>query len=298
MRHSLFRIPYIGVGIGLRNEIAEKTLQHGNEIDVLEIIAEKFFSDKPTPLHFLERFSERFPIIPHGIKLSIGSAEPYDEKFLRQMRGLVEHVQAPYYSDHFTLAHEGWEYDTGHLSPLWYTKEMLEHVIERVHRVQDYIGVPLVLENITAPFVLPGADFAEAEFIAKVHERTGCGLLLDVTNVHINAYNRGEDALALLKEYPMEAVIQVHLAGGAISHGYFYDTHSEELVGPNEGVWELFQWVVQHSSVRTVIIERDDNFKPNFETMILTDLRRARSYMEEGRASREGRSVGKAANVL
>jgi len=283
MNHELHNIPYLGLGIGLRREIMTETLAHKDEIDVLEIIAEKFFPSKNPLPHQFEKFFEQFPIIPHGVDLSIGSVVPLEDEFRKDMRDLSRLVNASYYSDHFALTRSGPNLGIGHLSPLWYTKEMLEHIVRKVDDLQQYLGIPLVLENITAPFDLGEADFEEPEFIAEVHERTGCGLLLDVTNIHINAYNRGTNALEFLKRYPMDAVVQVHLAGGEVHHDFFDDTHSQEIEGPNEGIWELLEWTARNASIKVLIIERDNNFKEDFETMILRDLRRARAIVEGAR---------------
>ena len=281
MNKDLAHIPYLGVGIGLRTSLIEETLRHTDEIDVLEIIAEKFFPSRyPHTLPALERFSD-IAVVPHGLKLSIGSAIPLSERFLSDMKELCAGIHAPYYSDHFALTRLGGELDTGHLSPLWYTKETLEYLVKKIDGVQQKIGLPLVLENITAELVLTEADYEEPEFITEVCRRTGCGLLLDLTNIHINAYNRGTDALTLLQRYPMNHVVQVHLAGGEIHRGVFKDTHSQELMGPNEGVWELLKWASVQAQIKALIIERDENFKENFEEMILVDLRRARSIIEK-----------------
>lgn len=280
MKGELEKIPYLGLGIGLRRALAEKIMRYADEIDVLEVIAEYYFPNKkPKQMPFLQGFAARFPIIPHGVKLSIGSIPPLEEDFLEGMRGLSSFLGASYYSDHFALTRVGRSLDTDHLAPLWYTKEALDHVSIRIDSLQQALGIPLVLENITTTFIIGEADYEEPEFITKVCERTGCGLLLDITNIHINAHNRGFDALEMLKRYPMESVVQLHLAGGEMHGTRFSDTHSQEIEGPNEGVWELLRYVAAHASPKAVIIERDANFKEDFETMVLRDLRRARSII-------------------
>lgn len=264
----------------MRRGLAEDTMRYADEIDVLEVIGEYYFPNlKPKALPFLERFAQRFPVIPHGVKLSIGSSAPIEREFVDGMEGLVSLLGASYYSDHFALTRLGKTLDTDHLTPLWYTKDTLEHISSRVDALQQKLGVPLVLENITASFSLGAADYEEPEFIAEVCERTGCGLLLDITNVYINAHNRNVDALELLKRYPMEAVVQLHLAGGEIQEGRFSDTHSQEIEGPNEGVWDLLCYVAEHADPKAIIIERDENYSKDFETMILRDLRKARSII-------------------
>lgn len=285
MSSTLKDIPYFGVGIGLRLDIAEETIQNNKEIQVVEIIAEHYFSDRPKSAEFLERAQNAFPIVPHGIKLSIGNVVPIDYKYLDEVKTLTTKLKSPYYSDHFTLAGHDDLLDIGHLSPLWYTKEALERLVERIDTVQQYIGIPLILENITAPFIIPETDYEEPEFITEICRRTGCGLLLDVTNVHINAFNFKKDAQKLIERYPMDSVVHMHLAGGELHDGYYYDTHSKTLDGVNEAVWPLFEWAVKNSDVKTVIIERDDDFGNDFEQALLKDLRHARAIVDSARSN-------------
>ncbi len=285
MTSPLSNIPYLGAGIGLRDEIVDKTLLYKNEIDVLEIISELYFfeNEKERAAEWLKKFNSVFPIIPHGVKLSIGSAYTIDKNFLAEMRELCNFIKAPYYSDHFALTRHPGGIDLGHLSPIWFTKELLEIVVEKVDQIQQFLGIPLVLENITSLFDIKEADFEEPEFISEVCRRTGCGLLLDLTNIHINSYNRGINPQMLLERFPMDHVVQIHLAGGVISHGHYSDTHSEELNGANEGVWPLLEWTSKHADIKAVIIERDSNFKTDFEEMILKDIRRARAILDSSR---------------
>jgi uncharacterized protein len=283
---ELSKIPYLGLGIGMRSDIADETFAHSKKIDAVELISENFFSYKHPPTHrFRERAEATFrAVVPHGINLSIGSSLPFDADFLREIKWLTNILGASYYSDHFCISRHDELHDTGHLTPLWYTKEMLEHVSRRVDEVQQYVGKPLVLENITAPFTIPEADYEEPEFITKVCERTGCGLLLDVTNVFINAYNAKKDPLSLLKQYPMDKVVHIHLAGGTIDeHGVYHDSHSARV---HDEVWPLLEYTAAHADIKVLIIERDDDFEEDFNALVLDDLSRARSIIESARTAR------------
>lgn len=279
---ELKKIPYLGAGIGLRNEIADPTMGHKSDIDVLEIISERFFNKPPATWNFLRGFADHFPIIPHGVKLSIASAREIDREFLDNIKQLCEFVNASYYSDHFALTRLP-GIDIGHLSPIWFTHETLELVVKKVDVIQDFLGIPLVLENISAVFTIPEADFEEPEFITSVCRRTGCGLLLDVTNVHINSYNRGQDPYSLLERFPLDHVVQIHLAGGVIKDERFADTHSTEINGVNEAVWGLLERASAECDIKALVIERDQDFKEDFDKMILKDLGRARAIVEKSR---------------
>lgn len=282
---ELQKIPYVGCGIGLRGDISDETFANSKEIEAVEVISERFFSNqivRNTP--YLLKAKSFFRVIPHGVKLSIGSAAPIPAQYLKDMKRLTNELNAPYYSDHFALTHDDDMLDIGHLSPLWFTKETLDHICTRIDQIQQYLGKPLVLENITAPFTIPEADFEEPEFITRVCEKTGCGLLLDVTNVFINAYNQKKDAMQLVKQYPLQYLVHVHLAGGEVHGDTFVDTHSQSVSGVNEGIWELLEYVARNANVRTFIIERDDNFEEEFEDMVLKDLRRAKSIIKSEKA--------------
>ncbi|MDP3769646.1 MAG: DUF692 domain-containing protein [bacterium] len=268
---ELKRIPYLGIGMGLRDEIDEEIMDHKDRIDALEIISERFFDTRALALDRLNHFADHFSIIPHGVKLSIASAQETEEKFLKNMKTLCEFVKAPYYSDHFALTRLP-GVDIGHLSPIWFTREALDLMIRKINTIQNFLGIPLVLENISSLFTIAHGDFEEPEFITQACKQTGCGLLLDVTNVYINSYNRNQDPYAFLERLPLDHVVQIHLAGGKIKHERFLDTHSEEIDGDNEGVWKLLEWVVQRCDIKALIIERDQNFKKDFDTMILKDL--------------------------
>lgn len=291
MKQNLSTIPYLGVGIGFRNEIAMETKLHTETIDILEIISDNFFNKPEKRLEALKKFREKFPIIPHGIDLSIGSALPIEDAYLEKIKQLCDLVNAPYYSEHFALTRLP-GVNIGHLSPLWFTKEVLELVVSKIEIIQEYLGIPLVLENITSGFEIPEADFDEPEFINEICRRTGCGLLLDLTNVYINSYNRKTDPYSFLGRFPIGHVVQVHLAGGVVRHcdmcnnDLFFDTHSEELNGVNDGVWPLLEWTVKRGNIKAIIIERDENFKEDFETMILKDLRRARHILNSARSEK------------
>lgn len=279
MHVNLGEIPVLGVGIGLREEIKDETILHNKEIDVLELITEQFTPDmSPSRRALLDSFHSQFPLIPHGVGLSIGSAHAIPEKKIEEIKWLCDLLDAPYYSEHFSLNNdEEEEFSIGHLSPIWHTDEELDIVVEKILLLQERLNRPIVLENITSSFDLPESDYTETEFITKVCDRTSAGLLLDVTNVYINAYNRKKDPLEFLKAFPLERVVQMHLAGGELHHDWFSDTHSQELSGPNEPVWQFFEYAVAHcSNLRAVIIERDQNFGSDFEKALIEDVRRIR----------------------
>jgi uncharacterized protein (UPF0276 family) len=262
-------LPFLGSGLGYRAEIRQQVLAAAAAIDFVEIITERYTSH-PSLWRDLEMACERFPVIPHGVGLSIGSARAPDPEHLRAIRRVSDRTRAPYYSEHLALTRVP-GIDLGHLSPLWFTEESLTVVARNVGQVQDYLEKPLVLENVTYHFDLPGSQMSQAEFFHRLVAATGCGLLLDVTNVHVNATNHRFDPLAFLESLPLAAVVQVHVAGGFFHEGFLIDGHCAPVA---EESWRLLEALAARTAVRGVLLEHDDRF-PEFP-VLLDQVTRAR----------------------
>jgi uncharacterized protein (UPF0276 family) len=261
----------LGAGVSIRRAHIADAFAKPEALDLIEIIADHFFA----PAHYatLAALRERFTIVPHGLDLSLGSAAGLDARYLERVAGVVEAARPPYWSEHIAFTRAGGR-AIGHLAPLPYTHEALDVLCRNIATVRAEIGVPLILENIACPFDIPHADMAEAEFLERLVERSGCGLLLDVANLHYNALNRGRDARDLLDTYPLHAVVQCHLAGGHRSGGEWLDSHAFPVPEP---VWDLFEAVVERAHVRAAIVERDENLPPLAE--LAGEASRARAIM-------------------
>ncbi|MCJ8273177.1 MAG: DUF692 domain-containing protein [Psychrosphaera sp.] len=260
---SLDSIPYIGSGLGYRYQIHEGILAHQDEIDFLEIVTEKYIHSSPRALDSLAEMAEKFTIIPHGVSLSVGSCKVVSKTFLHDVKEICDLVKPPYYSDHLAVTQSP-GIDLGHLSPIVYNKENLARVIDSVNRVQDTLEIPFVIENITKTLIMPGSTMSEEEFLTHLVEATGCGMLLDVTNLYINSVNFDFDPLEKAKNLPLHAVVQAHLAGGFWHEGKLIDSHSETI--PNQ-VWQLFEQLLPLTQMKGALIERDDNY-PDFEELL------------------------------
>jgi hypothetical protein len=259
-------MPHCLSGLGWRPEIASAILDHAGEIDCVEVITEHFLGDAGR----LAPLTERFTVIPHGIELSIGTDEPLDAAYLDALAALVEATGAPWCSDHLCYTRTS-TYALGNLTPLTRTRAAAARIAEKAAQVQRAVGVPFLLENITLTF-MPAGELTEAEFLAEVVERSGCGLLLDVTNLAINAANHGYDPVAFLDEIPVEAVRQVHLAGGHREGDRLVDSHSHAV---EEDVWALFGALLDRTAPGAVVLERDQRLDVDFAEL-LADVRRAR----------------------
>jgi uncharacterized protein (UPF0276 family) len=272
-------LPRLGSGLGYRVEMKEPILAARGEIDFLELLTDQFLDD-PRLLDDVRELCDVFPVVPHGIGLSVGSAAGLDLQYVRRVKAISDVTGAPYYSEHLcTTRAPG--LDIGHLSPLAFTHDTLERTVRNVLVAQEVLEKPLVLENVTYLFAIPEAEMTQAEFFRHLVEATDCGVLLDVTNVHINSVNHGYDPVAFLDAMPLDRVVQVHLAGGYWSHEVLVDSHSETV---QEESWQLFEALVARTDVRACILEHDANF-PSDIGPLTEQVRRARSIMDGRRAA-------------
>ena len=241
-------------GIGWRPELA-LSIARDDKIDFVEIVAENTSLDRiPLPL---EQLAERgVSIVPHGISLSLGSAERPSKKRLSHLARLAEQLSSPMVSEHFAFVRAG-DVEAGHLLPLQRTHEALDLLVENILDAKAALPVPLALENIATLFEWPRAEMDEASFIAEVLERTDILLLLDVSNLYANARNHNWDAIEYLARLPLERLAYVHIAGGTSRSGLYHDTHAHAIP---EGVLDLLAEVCSRVEIPGVMLERDDHF--------------------------------------
>jgi uncharacterized protein len=251
---ALADIPMLGSGLGYRAAIGDQILNAHANIDVVEIISEQYAGDQAR-IDQLRMLADSYPLIPHGLGLSVGTLGSLSTEQLAAIRQVSDVTKAPYYSDHLCMTRVP-GIDLEHLTPLWYCTEVLTATIERVNTIQDFIGKPLILENITCTFNIPNGQIPETEFFHRLTEATGCGVLFDLTNLYTNSVNHHFDPAEFLDEMPLDSVVQVHLAGGKWRDGRLVDSHSEAIP---EAVWTLFSRLCRKASVKAVILEQDTN---------------------------------------
>lgn len=268
-------LPVIGVGLGLRREIAQETFEHANEIAWLEFIPENYMGLGGMARERLETAIGAFPLVSHGVNLSIGSADELSVEYLASLKKLLDKTNAPWWSDHLCYTTIGGAY-MHDLLPLPFTKEAVRHIAERIKRVQDYIERPFLLENISFYMNMPGAEMTDAQFLAEIIEKADCGLLLDVNNVYVNSQNHQFDPMEYLRAIPVERTVQMHVAGHKRIGDYIIDTHGAALIEP---VYELMRWVLKQTKVHGLLLERDQNFPPFSE--LLEEIRTIRAIAEE-----------------
>ncbi|MEK6288483.1 MAG: DUF692 domain-containing protein [Acidobacteriota bacterium] len=246
--------PSLGIGIGWRPELA-LSIARDTTIGFVEIVAENISPDRiPLPLRQLAERGVK--VVPHGISLSLGGAEPPSSQRLSRIARLAEDLNAPLVSEHFAFVRAG-GVEAGHLLPVQRTREALDLLVENILEAKAALPVPLALENIATLFEWPRAEMDEATFIAEALERTDSLLLLDVSNLYANARNHDWDANEYLDRLPLERLAYVHIAGGISRNGLYHDTHAHAI--PAAGL-DLLAEVCSRVDIRGVMLERDDHF--------------------------------------
>ncbi|MDE0003267.1 MAG: DUF692 domain-containing protein, partial [Rhodospirillaceae bacterium] len=263
--------PFLGFGLGLRPEHYLEVLEGRPAVDWFEIISENYLVDGGKPLHYLDRIREHYPMVMHGVSLSIGSSDPLDPEYLAGLKRLAGRVEPAWVSDHLCWTGVGGR-NLHDLLPLPYTEEAIAHVAERVARVQDCLGRQILLENVSSYVTYTDSRVSEWEFLSAVAERADCWILLDVNNVYVSAHNHGYDPLAYLDGVPRERVRQIHLAGHSHNGSLIIDTHDHPVPNP---VWDLYVEAVARLGPVSTMIERDDDIPPL--QVLLEELAQARS---------------------
>ena len=250
---SRFALPSLGFGIGLRTPHFEDILAGEAEVDWIEILSENFMATGGRPMAVLDRVSERYPIVMHGVSMSIGSTDPIDFDYLAQLKALAERVDAKWVSDH--LCWTGVMGRNSHdLLPVPYTEATLAHVVDRIRTVQDFMERPIFFENPSTYLEFADSTMSEWQFIAEMSEQADCGLLIDVNNIYVSSYNHGWDPAEYLAGIPGERVAQYHLAGHSNFGSHIIDSHSAPVT---DAVWSLYRDALQRFGMRATLLEWD-----------------------------------------
>ena len=250
---------FMGFGLGLRTQHFDTVLDERPAVDWFEIISENFMVGGGKPKHYLHSIREHYPIVMHGVSLSIGSSDELNLEYLKKLRTLAAEVEPAWISDH--LCWTGINGINSHdLLPIPYHQDSLQHVIERVQQVQDFLGRQILLENPSSYLDFKSSDISEVEFLSAVATGADCLLLLDINNIYVSARNHGFDAEHYLNTIPVNRVRQFHLAGHTDYGDYVIDTHDSEV---RDEVWALYAKAVQRFGAVSTMIERDGNI-PEF----------------------------------
>jgi uncharacterized protein len=270
--------PSLGFGLGLRVEHYESILSQRPQIDWLEALTENYLVPGGKPLHYLHRIRERYPLVLHGVSMSIGSTHPLDLAYLAQLKALAARIEPEWISDH--LCWTGVAGKNVHdLLPLPYTEEALANIVQRVRTVQDVLERRILLENVSSYVTFRDSRLTEWEFLKAVAEEADCLILLDVNNIYVSSVNHAFDPLDYLNAIPVERVQQIHLAGHENHGDYLIDTHDHPVPDP---VWDLYAAAVRRCGDVSTMIERDANIPPLEE--LCAELSAARTLAAQASA--------------
>ncbi|QUN07485.1 DUF692 domain-containing protein [Shewanella yunxiaonensis] len=264
-----------GAGLGLRRQLLDEVLTTSpTEVDFWELAPENWLGLRGRYAKQLARVSERYPLICHGLSLSIGGPDPLDMELLASIKRFMQQNEISIYSEHLSYCSaDGHLYD---LLPIPFTPAAVTYVVTRIQQVQDYLRQPLILENASY-YLAPGAEMTELEFLLQVQQRSGCQLLLDVNNTYVNACNHDYDPLAFIQALPSAAISYLHMAGHfREDDGLLIDTHGASVIDP---VWCLLQQTYAIHGVKPTLLERDFNIPPL--TQLLTELAQITTYQHE-----------------
>ncbi len=274
MTTNRWGFPDLGLGIGLRTTHFSHILSEEPDMGFFEILTENFLDTGGRPSFVLDRVAERYPVVMHGVSMSVGSTDPLDHAYLDKVKALADRTGALWVSDHLCWTGVLGR-NTHDLLPLPYTGESLRHCVERVKIVQEHLERPLVLENPSTYLEFGVSDIPEWEFLARLAEDADCGILLDVNNVYVSAFNHRFDPEAYIDAIPPERVCQYHMAGHTNKGTHIIDTHSDHVI---DEVWDLYGHTLRHVGLRSTLLEWDADIPP-FD-VVRDEVLKARAWRE------------------
>ena len=267
----------LGFGLGLRKEHYQSILDSFDKeedslnIDWFEILTENYMVPGGKPLYYLEQIAERYPIAMHGVSMNIGDTGAMDQEYLNQLKTLKQRTGARWLSDH--LCWTGTNGSNAHdLLPLPYTEEAINHVVQRIEQVQDFLGERMLIENVSSYVSYRQSEMTEWQFLTEIAQRADCLLLLDINNIYVSSVNHEFEPLDYLNSIPVQRVQQFHLAGHSDYGDYIIDTHDMPVC---KAVWELYAHAVKRFNNVTFMIERDANIPPLEALIAELELARA-----------------------
>ena len=273
-------VPCLGYGLGLRSVYYQQIIEQSPQVDWFEIVSENYLVQGGKALYYLDAIAERYPLVMHGVSLSIGGPHALDMDYLKQLKQLADRVKPAWVSDHLCWS-RGNAHQLHDLLPLPYTEESLYHVAGRVRQVQDVLQRPLVLENVSSYVRSKADEFTEWEFLNALAHLSGCQLLLDVNNVYVSCINHQRDPLAYIDALPLHVAGEIHLAGFAedtdsLGDRLLIDDHGAPI---DNAVWQLYAQVLARTGAVATLIERD-NQVPAF-SVLQKEARQAEWYLSQ-----------------
>jgi uncharacterized protein (UPF0276 family) len=267
-----------GVGIGLRIPHYQHIFEKKPVVDWFEIISENYMVDGGRPLQVLDQILDQYRVVQHGVSMYFGSAQPLSREHLKRLKALVRRTNTPWLSDHLCWGSVDGRY-THDLLPIPYTWEAVKVTAKRIRQVQDYLEIPVAVENVSSYAEYHESEMTEWEFLNEVVETADCGILLDVNNIYVSSQNHTFDPLTYVNSVPSERVAQIHIAGHSKYRRYILDTHDHLVIDP---VWQLYDRAIQRCGPTATLLEWDDNI-PSFEEVHREALK-ANRYLKRAKA--------------
>lgn len=264
------KMPFLGFGLGLRPDYYEEILTHQPDLDWFEILTENYLIPGGKPLYYLDKIRELYSIVMHGVSLSIASTDPLDIGYLKQLKALALRVEPAWISDH--LCWTGVQGLNAHdLLPVPYTGQAIKHVVSKIQHVQDFLGRPILIENVSSYVTYKQSEMPEWDFIVEIVKQSGCYILLDVNNIYVSSVNHQFNPMDYINAMPADRVAQIHLAGHSNHGDYIIDTHDAPVI---DEVWDLYASTIRRLGKISTMIERDDKMPPFAD--LLAEINRAR----------------------
>lgn len=278
--------PFLGFGVGLRTKHYNHILKNWPQVDWFEIISENYMVDGGRPLFILDQILKHYPVVMHGVSLSIGTTDPLNKDYLNKLKTLIQRVQPKWISDHLC-----WTGAKGHnlhdLLPLPYNEETIHHVAHRIKEVQNFLGRQMLIENVSSYMEFCDSDMTEWEFLKAVVEESNCKILLDINNIYVSSVNHNFNPIDYLEGIPVDKVVQFHLAGHSTLKTHLLDTHDHPV---KTDVWELYRKALSRFGSISTMIERDDAIPPF--PKLMTELEIAKKIYEEWTQTNRTSPVG------
>ena len=265
---------FLGFGLGLRVDHFQRILETKPKLDWFEVISENFIVAGGKPKYYLHAIRELYPMVMHGVSLSIGSTDPLNLDYLKRLKQLIDEVQPEWVSDHlcWTGAHQ---FNSHDLLPLPYNEGAICHVVDRIDRVQSMLGRPILMENVSSYLTYKESEMTEWQFLTEIARRSGCDILLDINNIYVSARNHGFCPHKYIQGIDRSKVKQFHLAGHSDYGDYVIDTHDHTVAN---SVWDLYRQALERFGWISTMIERDDNIPPLQELLQEVGCARAIAY--------------------
>ena len=262
-----------GIGIGLRIPHYQHILEKKPLVDWFEIISENYMIDGGRPLAILDQILEQYKVVQHGVSLYFGSAQPLNREHLKRLKALTRRTQTPWLTDHLCWGSVDGRY-THDLLPLPYTWEAVKTAAANIRQVQNYLELPVAIENVSSYAEFYDSEMTEWEFLSEVVERADCGILLDVNNIYVSSINHEFDGREYIDFIPAERVAQIHIAGHSRYERFILDTHDHPVIDP---VWRLYERALQRTGPTATLLEWDDRIPPFDE--VHNEALKARQYL-------------------